>query len=111
MSQEAEDAVVAESDDPSAIPDWEEVGVYATEEEADIVVDYLAAQEIAAQAESLLMHGFPVATGSLGTVRVRVPAEQLAAASEALARRGEVALAEDAAPEVGSGGEALQKDE
>lgn len=92
----AELEAMVEGEDPTAIAGWEEVGVYSTDEEAQVVVAYLAGQEIEAHAESSVSHEFPVATGSLGMVRVRVPSELLAAALDALARRGEVTLAEGA---------------
>jgi hypothetical protein len=54
------------------MPGWEIVRTLGTEEEASLVVGYLAARGVEATIESLRFHQEPVNFGRLGEVRVLV---------------------------------------
>jgi hypothetical protein len=71
--------------------DWEIVTTVGTEEEAALVEGFLEAAGIPSEIESLLFHQEPVTFGSLGEVRVRVPADRLDEARAVLAAAPEAA--------------------
>lgn len=99
---------------------WEVVATVGTEEEANILVGYLRANELDAQVESLRFHQEPVNFGGLGEVRVRVPMEQREKALRLLSEREVDDLADEAAeaerateaggPEGGAAGQAAVRD-
>ncbi|MDX1385621.1 MAG: DUF2007 domain-containing protein [Thermoanaerobaculia bacterium] len=64
--------------------EWPIVEVVGTDVEASIIEGFLESQGIECQIESLRFHQEPVNFGGLGEVRVRVPADDLEAAREAL---------------------------
>lgn len=67
--------------------DWEIVETYGSEEEANLVVGYLAGQGIDARIESLRFHQEPMTFGALSDVRVLVPPADVARAVTLLADR------------------------
>lgn len=81
--------------------DWEIVETYGTEEEANLVAGYLAAEGVDARIESLLFHQEPTTFGALSEVRLLVaPADlERAAALVAAREEGGDVLAEGELPE------------
>ena len=80
--------------------DWEIVGTFGTEEEANLVAGYLGAEGIDARIESLLFHQEPTTFGALSEVRLLVAPADLERAAALVAAREEGAdlLAEGELP-------------
>jgi len=78
-----------------AMADWEIVTTVGSEEEASLITGFLHEAGIPAEVESLLFHQEPVGFGQLGEVRIRVPAEHLAAAQEILEAAADSADADE----------------
>ncbi len=68
---------------------WEVVETLGTEEEATLVVGFLATHGIQASVESLFFHQEPMSFGQLGEVRVLVAAVEAERAKQLLADRDE----------------------
>ncbi len=68
---------------------WETVRVVGTEEEAALLAGFLEESDIPSEVESLRFHQEPVNFGSLGEVRVKVPADRLEEAEAVLGAREE----------------------
>jgi hypothetical protein len=81
--------------------DWEILEVVGTEEEAEIMVGYLASQGMPAQMDSAHSHEFPVNVSALGNVRVEVPAGRVEEARRLLEQRE--SLGADEQPSEGTG--------
>jgi hypothetical protein len=73
------------ADEPTDEREWQVAKVVESTEEATFVAGFLQSSGIPAEVESLHVEELPVNLGGLGEVRVRVPAERLAEAQEALA--------------------------
>jgi hypothetical protein len=87
------------------MPGWEIVRTLGTEEEASLVVGFLAARGIEATIESLRFHQEPVNFGRLGEVRVLVADGEAERARGLLAEAGMMPAEPPGAGETGDGDE------
>ena len=85
--------------------DWEILEVFGSEEEAELMAGYLQSQGLPAQVESAHSHEFPVDVGTMGGVRVEVPAGRVDEARQLLAQRE--SLGSDEQPGDGQPGETI----
>lgn len=65
--------------------DWEIVEVTTTSVEADLIVGFLTSRGVTAEKDSRLFTQEPVSLGTLGDVRIRVPADEAEGARTLLA--------------------------
>lgn len=84
----------------NAMDNWEIVETVGTEEEASLVAGFLEAEGIDSQVESLLFHQEPATFGSLGEVRILVPANDLERARKLIEERESGAVPADVAGDV-----------